>query len=526
MNMSKTDKSGKAKTKKHLRTKTKNKVIVTIVVSVMVLLVVGYFCYTTGQFAKWFSGAKIVKNTDGKEKTVERVSITEMNYYFQKASSQLSQYGLISDTSTLDDVYNPTTGQTYREMLWETAANNAQTQYVLYDAATKSGLKKDAADRYADSQIDSLRQNVEYYNQIMGTALTPDQYLQNMYGPGMSVRVFREIVEREAYASEYQANMRQTAFNPEESAVQAKFDEKKDDYTFCQFQNYYVKADIKDGATEEEKQAALDEALNTAKKISDGCVNAVEFQTRVKLVCDQEYLDRFTKGEDPTTMKGYNKTQMKNMSEEFAELCFNPETKENTPMAFLDSEKKGAYATLFEKTYLDDEKQGSYRVLMLTDDVLQDLSNTLEVKAPNHQKWHAEAEKYMASVTDENKFIELVKEHSTDMETILAGGYTSGVKQSDFRRVETEDDPEGELTPEKQALVDWLFDPARKKGDMVIIDCVSSVNLYYFCGCDTNWKENVRTDLIADEYTKWYNELTSDSSYSTIVNHGLIDFFS
>ena len=526
MNMSKTDKSGKAKTKKHMKTKTKNKVIITIVVTVLVLMVFGYFAYTTGQFARWFTGAKILHNVDGKEKTAERVSITEMNYYFQKTYSQYSTYGLIQEGSTLDDVYNPTTGQTYREMLWETAANDAQTQYILYEAASKSGLRKDASEAFADSQIESLRTTVTYYNQIYSNNMTADQYLQNMYGPGMTVRTYRDIIQRESYVSEYKAYMQQTAFNPNEADIKAKFEEKKEDYTYCQFQNYFVKADIKDGATEEEKQKALDEAMKTAKSITDGCVNAVAFQTKVKLICNEEYLKRFTDGEDPTTMKGYNKTQMKNMSEEFAELCFNPETKENTPMAFFDTEKTGAYACLFEKTYVEDEKVGAYRVLMLTDDVLKDISNTLEVKAPNHQKWHAIAEQYKASVTSEDSFIDLVRQHSMDMDTILDGGYKSGVKPSDFKLSVTEENPEGELTEEKQALYDWLYDDSRQKGDMLIVDCVSSVCLYYFCDCEPSWENTVRLDLVSDKYTTWYNGTISDTSYSTVVNHGLIDFFS
>ena len=508
-----------------MKTSKKNKIIIIITVVVLVLVCFCYFAYVTGLPAKVLPGAKIVHTVDGKEKTVDHVSIVEMNYYYSTTLSQYTSYGIIGSDSDLDAVYNSNNGQTYRQMLWENAANAAQTQYLLYEAIEKSGFKPIAADKYCEDQIDSIRQSAEYMNTLRGTSMTTDQYLQSMYGPGMTVQIMRKILYRQSVIDEFRAYVQQTTFKPDQAAVQAKFDEDPSSFTYARFQVYFVSAEVTDDMSDTEKQQHLEEAMEKAKMITDDCANAVEFQTKVKLICTDDYRDRMVNGEDPTSKSGLTKEQLKSYSEEFAEMCFDPNTKPNTSMAFYDKDNTGVFATLFEETYLEDETTCAYRVISLTDDLLQDISKTLDQKAPSHQKLHAEAENYKSQVTSEDKFIELAKEYSTDKNTYISGGYTSGVKESGFTGVVTEQGGEAKLADEDQKLIDWLFDPARQKGDMYIIDCVDSVKLYYFCDSMPAYLDSIRMNLISENYTTWYNATISDSSYSTVVNHGLIDFF-
>ena len=464
-----------------MKTSKKNKIIIIISVVVLVLVCFCYFAYVTGLPAKVLPGAKIVHTVDGKEKTVKRLSIVEMNYYYAQTLNQYTSYGIIGQDADLDAVYNSANGQTYRQMLWENAANTAQTQYLLYKAVKDSGFKPIAADKYVESQIDSIRESASYMNTLRGTNMTTDQYLQNMYGPGMTVQIVRGILERQAVIDEFRAYVQQTTFKPDQGQILAKFNEDPLQYTYCRFQVYFVSAGISDDATEEEKQKLLDEAMEKAKMVTDGCSNAVEFQTKVKLICTEDYSTRMLNGEDPTSRSGMTKEQLKAFSDEFAEMCFDPETAPNTSMAFFDKDNSGAYATLFEETYLDDEITTSYRVLSLTDDVLGDISNSLEQKAPSHQKLHAEAEGYKSQVTIEDQFIELAKKYSTDSSTFLTGGYVSGIKIGSFEETVINKAGDTALPEEDQKLRDWLFDPARQPGDMYIIDCVDSVKLFYFC---------------------------------------------
>ena len=448
-----------------------------------------------------------------------------MNYYYAQTLNQYTSYGIISSDADLDQVYNTANGQTYRQMLWENAANSAQTQYLLSKAIEDSGFKPVAAERHTEAQIDSIRESVSYMNTIRGTNMTADQYLQNMYGPGMTVQIMRKIINRQSIIDEFRAYVQQTTFKPDQGQVLAKFNEDPLKYTYCRFQVYFVSAEIPDDATDAEKQELLDAAMEKAKIVTDGCSNAVEFQTKVKIICSEEYSTRMLNGEDPTSRSGMTKEQLKSFSDEFAEMCFDPNTAPNTSMAFFDKEQTGAYATLFEETYLDDETTAAYRVLSLTDDVLGDISNSLEQKAPSHQKLHAEAAGYQSQITTEDQFIEYVKKYSTDSSTFVTGGYTSGIKESSFEATVINEAGDTALPEEDQKLKDWLFDPARKAGDMYIIDCVDSVKLYYFCDSMPAYQDTIRMEMISENYTTWYNATISDASYSTVVNHGLIDFF-
>lgn len=111
----KTDKSGKAKTKKHMKVSKKNKIITAVVVVLLVLVCFCYFAHQTGLPAKILPGAKVMQTVDGKEKTVKKISIVEMNYYYYTTLYNYTQTGLVKSQEDLDTVYNTNNGQTDRK---------------------------------------------------------------------------------------------------------------------------------------------------------------------------------------------------------------------------------------------------------------------------------------------------------------------------------------------------------------------------------------------------------------------------
>ena len=100
----KTEKSGKAKTKKHMKVSKKNKIIATIVVVLLVLVCFCYFAHQTGLPAKILPGAKVVQTVDGKEKKIKNISIVEMNYYYYTTLSQYTGAGIVKNEDDLDKV--------------------------------------------------------------------------------------------------------------------------------------------------------------------------------------------------------------------------------------------------------------------------------------------------------------------------------------------------------------------------------------------------------------------------------------
>ena len=245
-------------------------------------------------------------------------------------------------------------------------------------------------------------------------------------------------------------------------------------------------------------------------------------------VCTEEYKNRMINGEDPTTVSDLTKEQLKQYNEEFADLCFAEGTKENTTMVFEDSEQQGAFAVLFEKKYIDEEPTAQLRFLQLNDDLMQDLSKTPEEKAESFSKYHKQAEEIMAGITSEDEFIAAVKEHSTDSATYVNGGMMYGIRQDNtnyFKPTILEEGGEPVLPEEDAKLIEWLYSADRKRGDMIIIDCASSVKIFYYIDVIPGYQNDIRTDMITEKYNDCYNGLINDPSYSTVVNNGLIDFF-
>lgn len=523
--MSKTDKS-KAKTKKHMKVSTKNKIIITVAIVLTVLVCFAYIAMQTGLPAKILPGAKIVKTTDGKEKTVDRVSIVEMNYYYSITYSQYVSYGLIQDASTLDEIYNTTTGQTYGEMLWENAANSAQADYLLYEAAKASGFEPVATDRYVEDQVDTVRQTCEYMNALRGTNMTADQYLQSSYGKGMTVQIFRKIMKRAAVIEEFRTYLQQTTFVPNEATISAKFDENKDDYTFVRFHLFYVNANLPEEPTEEEKTKLLAEAEEKTKKIVDESKTVEEFEANCLAISSDSYRESIESGSASMENSGYTKEALESASPELAEFLFSDETKPLDTFYYADSEGEGYYAVMFQEIYIEEELTGAYRVIELDNDTLADLTSTEEEKAAAITEVHQEAEELKAQVTTEDQFIKLAKKHSIDSSSYIGGGYYSGITESKSFTPVTNEDGTTALSSEDQQLVDWLFDSSRQRGDMIIIDCGTSVKLYYFCDAVPAWMDTLRTSMVSDNYSTWYSGVVGDTSYATIVNHGLIDFFS
>ena len=525
----KTEKSGKAKTKKHMKVSKKNKIIATIVVVLLVLVCFCYFAHQTGLPAKILPGAKVVQTVDGKEKKIKNISIVEMNYYYYTTLSQYTGAGIVKNEDDLDKVYNTNNGQTYREMIWESAANAAQEQILVEKAAdADESFKSTAAKDYAEVQVQSMRNSVKQYNEFYGSNMTADQYLQRSYGKGMTVQIYRKIMRRAAVVDEYIQYVKQFKSVPTDDQVMAKYNEDPNSYKTEKMQLYFVAADSNKDSTEEEKKAAMQAAEEKAHKIADNCTNYLDFQIRVRSVCDEKYLKRMNDGEDPTSLDGLTKADIESYNKDFAELCFNPDTKPNTSMVFQDSEGVGYFAALFEEAYLDEEQVASFRVIELSDELLKDITKAPADKAPSFEKLEAELKGYQDSVTSEDQFIELAKEHTIDTPSLLKGGYYSGVAASNedmFPRTAINDESEPVLAKEDQELIDWLFSADRKKGDMIIIRCASSVKLYYYCDSVQAWKNRIRNTMTNENYDAWYKESAANESYSTIINHGLIDFF-
>ena len=139
----------------------RGKIIAGSIITVLVLIVIGWFINISGLLPKVLTGVKITKNVDGVTQTIDNISIAETNYHYYQVLNTYYGYGLIPGDADVDSVFNPTTGQTYREYMLDQAATEIMNSVFINRYAEEAGfLPYSAADRVAEISLE----NISNYN--------------------------------------------------------------------------------------------------------------------------------------------------------------------------------------------------------------------------------------------------------------------------------------------------------------------------------------------------------------------------
>ena len=114
---------------------------------------------------------------------------------------------------------------------------------------------------------------------------------------------------------------------------------------------------------------------------------------------------------------------------------------------------------------------------------------------------------------DPLSFYNVVKNHSTNKDAILTGGYNDGVTADAF----LPEEGEGTNTATKTAG-ERLFDDSRKQGDVTFIvsDDSRTVYVYYFEASRTSYETAVRNEIISANFDAWNTALESSAPEYTI----------
>lgn len=505
----------KAKTDKKrgkMRHSTQNKIAATIIIVVIVIACFCYFAYVTGLPAKVLTGAKLVEVVDGKETTLDRFEVTEMNYYYRSVLSSYSQQGYLSGVTDLEQKIDETSDQTYEDVLYEAAAEQLKYFYLLNEEADKAGFKPEATERVVELAIDDLRETADE------EGLTADQYLASSFGTGMTVQKYREILTREYIAYEYEYYLQQTIFRPTIDDVQGLYDADPGSYRRANFNYYYFAADIPDEATDEEKAAAIAEAQQKADDMLANVTDGASFREEAMAIATETQLASFEDDADPTLAEGYAKTTVAYLSTDMAEYLFATERVTGDKSSFATD--NGVYVVLFDSTTLDETLTASFRSIKLENKTYFEDGASLEEIQAGLAETHQQAEDIVSKATSETEYISLCKKYSSNTSGAIAGGLVTGQTAADYEATD-----ELDIYAAQEAQISaWLFDEARVAGDTLIVDYDAYVMVYYFVDVVPGWMDSVRSDAASNAYSSWETTLVSNEAYKVIVNKGWIDF--
>lgn len=501
-------KTSKSKSGKSSRTVATGGVAAVIVV--IVLVIACFFTYISGILPKTLTGVSIQETLpDGTTKTVKNFTVLETNFHFREVYDSYSQYGMVSEEH-LDEIYDPTKNETYRDWLLREAAKQMKTLALVERSAQESGFIQ-----YSKARVLAAKnlETLDLYAMMYGFP-SGQKYLETLYGTGMTRRLYTDFQAREILVQEYGAYMQQfdPAIVPTDEQVQARFDENPYKYYEYDYNYYFVAADKDDAG----QVVDYDKCVAAAEKIAKATSDSASFRKAVMAYLedkgDEDALKSFEDDADPTFTENATYSMAAYMSPEVKDYIFSDNKAGDVKTVESDF---GVYVVYIADKRLQDTKTVSYRVLTLSTGASS--TATPEENQAAVDQTIADASAYCVQGMDPFAFYNVVKEHSTDQNAVISGGYNDSITADAFEPAEGE----GTNKAVKEAG-EWLFDDSRKQGDIKIIvsDDQKTVNVYYFETSRTSWQSAVRSEIISSNFNSWNASLESNSP-EYVVNAGL-----
>ena len=464
--------------KKPVRTSNKLATLITALVVIVVLIGAGI----------WWVFSIGVPQRSANALTIgsEKISAAEFNYYYY---SQLSYYSIDPSTddgqTTLRSAYDETY-PTVADYLKDQAAKELQQSVVLTQAAADAGVKLDATDL---TSVENYMTNIKNYAASEGK--TVENYLIASYGKGLNEAIMRKIIERYVLSDKYSRQL-QDSYVFTETDIRNYYNDNKNDFDQVTYRSFYIAADIKTGATDEEKKTAM----TAAKSKTDEMFGKISSEADFKAMCI-EY------AADETEAKKYTDT--------------DASLKENAPLSSIyvedqskwlfDAARKSGDKTVIESTagyyifYFVSREQNttehvSVRHILIKAD--RDTASEAEIAAAK-----AKAEEilngYLAGARTEDSFAALVADNTADPGSAATGGLYSDISPS---------------SSYVEEFLAWAVDDTRKVGDTGIVQTDFGFHIMYFVGIDSiQWKIDVKNTLISEKYNAWLEEQATAKPY-------------
>ncbi|MDE7170445.1 MAG: peptidylprolyl isomerase [Oscillospiraceae bacterium] len=468
----------------------KHKTIVySIVGAVAAVLVIALLVWRTGFFQARSTAATVGD---------ENLTTAQLSYYYHTIRNNFinSYYGSFMgfDNTKPDDeqIYDPTSGQTYRDYFMELALDNAQFAYALEREALNSGhtedeIKDDLATAIANAKSAASRSGVSY-----------SSYLRLVYGSYMSTGVFERELTRNLMANLVNNEKYNTLYDSyAQTDLEDYYKENADsldtiEYSYLYFSTPFVDTKDEDGneLDEDKAQELKDQAKAETKEKAEEALEAVKSGSTFATQAGKYEL---TSSGDHTTVVGTNSVPSA-YREQLLELA-----KDECDLVEVDG---GYYVISFHDRYLEDAPTQDVRhILALAESTTDESGNSV---APTDDAWAAAKAKmdeiqtaWDSSDKTEEAFAKLANEKSDDGDGTTGGLYTRVPKNPAY----------GSFVSE---LDTWMYDSSRQPGDVAMIQhneeggSYYGYHLIYYVGeNEPVWMSTARSSLAGTALDEW-----------------------
>lgn len=504
-----------------------------VAVVVVIALLVAYvatgtvrkgFIHSTLQWTANLTAATIVD--DNGEKI--RIPVSTYNYYFantynnlMSTQSSYEQYGLDLEEYNLDvDFDIPLSQQTttnddgevmtWLEYLNEQVLEGIKSTYMYYNEAVEAngGEEPEITEDQQTELEDTLSQ---YESTASSYGYTLSGYLVQAMGKGVTESVFRREATISYIAQNYQSEISQNVSEEEytDADIEAYRDENIEDYEAVSIRIFE--------ASTEDDAIAFSEALNSdGSNFTDLCVEYSEDSVyNNSYYAQAEASTKFYATRTVLQNAGYAIATAADHTHEDGEEHSEDEELEYPGLDWLFSTDRRAgdvyqYSTtvvyVLEPVSVPDAQSVDVRHILIapeTDDDSTDATNATEEQwAAAYETAQGIVDEFNAGDATETSFAALAEENTTDTGSASNGGLY-------------EDVVPGQMVDAFEA---WALDPARRAGDVDIVQTQYGYHIMYFVGTSGTpiWKVNAESAIASEDATTLAEEL--DSAYSISFN--------
>ena len=420
-----------------------------------------------------------------------------LNFYY----SNLGMLPFDTSTSTKDQVYDSSTGQTWYDYLMEQTLNTMSLYTSALDKVQEEGYTiSQSSQEELDSALASLDTAWE-----STTYTSRDAYIRANYGPYMTYDRLVELYSNAYLAQDY-LNHVQDSFTYTDEDYEAYYQENADaldTFTITQF-TLQAKVNTTDEEgntiemTDEEKSAALEEAKTSAKALAEEIQGKLQAGEDAQTLADT-YDEQLYSSSVSQSLTGSS------VNSSYSEWVYDS-ARQSGDLTIQEydagSDSYYYYVLRFEGRERDDTPTNDVRHILIAPETDEGSTEaTEEQKAAAKAKAEELLEQWKSGEATEDSFAALAETESADTSSAVNGGLISGITPT---------------SSYVESFRDWAVDPARTAGDTGIVESDYGYHIMYYVGKGLPvWQSTAQSALLSQDYNDWKTTATEDYAPST-----------
>lgn len=453
----------------------------------------------------------------------EKFSLAEYEYYYWSAyndllnkvsQGQMSGYDSSKspDEQTAmaqDEQGNPIT---WVEYLREQALTSIMAQTAFVKEAEALGLTTLTAEE--QKQIDDLIASWREQAESEQYKMTLNAYLRMNFGKYMNEKMLREIVKREIICQKYQEHMyNQVKDSYDPADIKAKYEKDKLSYDLVDFRMYEfakTKLTAENGESNDALKKRQDEADAKTKKDAEAFLAAAKDEA--SFVAKAKELNKDKKDYDvdkETKLRSMLKADVSGTSKDMAEWLFAAGTKVGDVKMFEVKDANAYYVVLLTAKPRQIETVSVRHILFATTDMTTGAALSEAEIAQKKKDAEAALAKWKSGEKTEDSFAAIATELTEDTGSQSTGGLYENVLP-------------GRMVKE---FDEWIFDKARKEGDVAIVETEYGFHVMYFVKNDGMYYESkIKNTLVATDIEVELTKVVESGKYDTSFGPKRIEY--